>query len=208
MQLPMLAILAAVLALPVASAQAQVLTLEGSSGETHKIPSPPPGSVSADSNLILLAGGIISLRIPAGWERDARPDAHIAIRATRYDPASSTGQWAECRVMVQHIAITNGATQAHVNARFIQAQSPVVADARADGSLLSHAKEAYLGDVVMERIVLVNPGSYTDNRQFMVVHEGQIVAVHVDCSIARPELARDKADIEAFLDSITIIRPS
>ncbi len=195
------------LGLIAAPAHAQVLSLDPPRGAAVTVPSPSAGAIVYQDGMISLFGGLVTLHVPADWQREDRKDAHFGIRPS-YHPALNARDRPECRGVVQLMQITNGATQAYANARFMQVKSQVEAETRADGSLVAYSKQPYPGGVIMEQLSTSNSYAYTETRQFMLVHERDMIVVHVDCSITLPEIARDKADIESFLDSITIHRPS
>jgi hypothetical protein len=177
-------------------------------GQEGVSPSPNADAVKIEGGKVLVRGGLVSFDIPAGWKNDRGPDGKFIVISGRSASASNSYPSAGCRVLAQQGRVPDSLTQADANARALALDSRVAAQARENKTLRVYSKDQRIGDVAVIRIVIADPtDAYSDNRQFVVVQGGEMIAVHADCNTSFPEKADDRRDMEAFLGSVAIKRP-
>lgn len=164
--------------------------------------------VRVEGDAVLVADGLITFHVPAGWKKNDSADDQFTVISGRDASPSNSYPSAGCRIRLLQGAPSGALTQAHVNARVLAMELPTVAKARENGSLRMYSKEQRVGDVALIRLVIADSDAYSDNRQLMIVQGGQLIGLHADCNTSFPEKAEDKRDIDAFLGSIAIKRPS
>lgn len=172
------------------------------------LPSMPkgPGFVRLEGSRVVLSDGLVTLQIPGGWQTIEGTHEQLEIEAARH--VKNPDRWARCRVRVLALPNLRDLSQEAANEDYGHRSSPSIERMRAEGVLIDHTTSDHVGDVVIDRTTLNQGGAYVDIRQLPIVHGAFLVAIQMDCDAALPLTPEDKRDIDAFLGSAKINRPT
>lgn len=149
-------------------------------------------------------GGDITLTLPKDWRGAATSGARTEYEATRY--TNSANRWARCGAAEMAVPNIRKRTQDDLNREIESMQSPLLREYAERGVRLDTSYAVVQG--IRFKVTRFNDdGGLMEFRQGAAITGDTAYMLHLECDIANPPAAQDKAEAAAFFDSLKVNQP-